>query len=222
MIFSWGGRYCQSKVTFKEGAGEQISCLSFYHPALSFPPVCCWAFSWPNQTEGQKAWGSMMFSIWVLLMEQKGSTEFWRIKWDEQTKVIENARKLPCFPLSVRACVYLFKTVCDVSFNLVSPCSGKENPKLKDCIVCFRECELSRDGFQDCSPHVIVHSGQCERPEFSQDLLGTPPVLHRKPTYLPYRGLSEVIQREPGREKCKCKILPTFSELLMGSRKARK
>ena len=59
-------------------------------PCLSFPPISCRAFSWPDQTDGHKAWESVMFSIWVLIMEQKGSTGIFRINWDEQAKGTES------------------------------------------------------------------------------------------------------------------------------------
>ena len=83
-----------------------------------------------------------MFSIWVLIMEQKGSTRIFRINWDKQTKGAENARKLPCFSLPACAHAQPFKTTCAISFNWVLSIrsTARRGGKVKVAQLCLTFC----------------------------------------------------------------------------------
>lgn len=142
MTFSWGGSYYQSRVTFKEGAGERIPIR--LSPCSVLPSsIPLWLSAGPPKQKDRRhgEWASMMFSIWLSSWSTKIVQNFGEITGVSKQKV----KRMPGNYALLCLCVYMFyllKTVGSVCCNLASPIRSHTQKK-EELVNCVFPCITS-------------------------------------------------------------------------------
>lgn len=154
MTFNWMEGYCQIKMTPERGIWR-VNILTTH---LSLCPILPSSIHMGSQlaqpNRKAKGMGAGMFNVLYSRPHcgaKRHSIEVGRVKWEEQTKGMENVRKLLGFSLYVHTCLF-FQDLSNVCFNLASSIRKVVSGR-RISILCFL-CQTCLRGSP--GPHPVL------------------------------------------------------------------